>query len=212
LLEAGVTLVEVGSPQTTAQYEQLRQEAVRRSAGTQDPLAAERLIRTSLLLPASPDMLQALDLPARTIEKSLSGTEAGAKPASNEAPWRLVALALMEYRRGRLAAAAQWCQSLPAADTNSARIAAIRLIQAMSCQQLGQKEEAASALEQAGELIGAKYHTGLTAGRGPDGYWFDWAMAGILQREADGLIKPQPIPDRTPGGSDAGLSPPGRPL
>jgi hypothetical protein len=192
LLEAGVTLVEVGNPPAAAQYEQLRQEAIRRPAGTRDPLAAERLIRTSLLLPANQETLQALDLPAQTVEESLSSSDAGANSSSGDAPWRWVALALMEYRRGHWAEAAQRCQSLPSADTNPARIAAVRLIHAMAWQRLGKSGEAVAELKQGREWVEAKFHTGLTAGLNSEGAWFDWAMVQILLREADGVIKSAP--------------------
>jgi hypothetical protein len=193
LLEAGATLVEIGNPQAAAQYEQLRQEAIRRGAGTADPLAAERLIRTSLLLPASQETLQALDLPAQTVAISLSNTQSGAISASGEAPWRWVALALMEYRRGRWAEAVQRCQSLPSADANPARLAAVRLIRAMSWQALGKSGEAVAELQQGRELVEAKFHTGLTAGRNSEGYWFDWAMVQILLREAERAIQSAPL-------------------
>jgi hypothetical protein len=192
LLEAGVVLVEIGNPQAGVRYEQIRQEAIRRAAGTPDPLAAERLIRTSLLLPANQETLQSLDLPAQTVDKSLSSGDPTANSSSGEAPWRWVALALMEYRRGNGAGAAQRCRSLPSADTNPARIAAVRLILAMSSHSLGKSSEAVAELQQARELVETKFHTGLTAGRGSEGYWFDWAMVQILQREADGLIKTAP--------------------
>jgi len=192
LLEAGATLVEIGSPQADAQYEQFRQEAIRRSAGTQDPLAAERLIRASLLLPANPATLQSLDLPAQTVEKSLSGSEPGANSSGGEAPWRWVSLALMEYRRGHWAEAGQRCESLPSADTNPARIAAVRLISAMTSQNLGTTGKAVAELKQAREWVEAKFHIGLTAGRESEGYWFDWAMVQILLREADATIKSAP--------------------
>jgi hypothetical protein len=192
LLEAGDTLVEIGDPATRAQYEQFRQEAIRRSADTAEPLAAERLIRASLLLPANQDTVESLDLPARTVENSFSSSAPGVNSSNGEAPWRWVALALMEYRRGHWAEAVQRCQSFPAADTNPARIAAIRLILAMSWQGLGKSGEAVSELQRGRELTEAKFHTALTAGRESEGYWFDWAMVQILLREASGLIQSAP--------------------
>ena len=102
LLGVGVCLVESGNPHANMQYDQFRGEAIRRSASTSDPLAAERLIRSSLLRPANQEVLQSLDLPAQTVEKSLSSSEPGANSSSGEGPWRLVSLALLDYRRGLL--------------------------------------------------------------------------------------------------------------
>jgi hypothetical protein len=192
LLEAGVTLIELGKPEAAGRYEQLRQEAIRRAAGTQDPLAAERLIRTSLIVPASQETLQLLNQPAQTVEKSLSNGDPGANSRGDEAQWRRVALALIEYRRGHWTVAAQRCQSLPSADTNPARIAAVRLILAMSWQNLGKPAEAVAELKQGREMVEAKFHAGLAAGRGGADYWFDWAADQILLREAVGRIQSAP--------------------
>jgi hypothetical protein len=192
LLVAGVALVETGDQDTRAQYEEFRREAIRRSASATDPLTAERLIRSSLLLPADQQILQSLDLPAQTVEKSLSGSNPDANSSSGEAPWRLVSLALLDYRRSLWAKAAERCQSLPSTDTNAARIATVRLVLAVCSQRLGKSGEAAAQLQQARELVEAKFRTRLTAGGDSDGYWFDWVMARILLREASGLIQNAP--------------------
>lgn len=47
-------------------------------------------------------------------------------------------------------------------------------------------------MKQGRELVEAKFHSGLSAGSDEDGYWFDWAMAQVLLREAAGLIKTKP--------------------
>ena len=62
----------------------------------------------------------------------------------------------------------------------------------MSFQRLGRTREAAAELKPARELVEAKFHAGLTAGSDTDGYWFDWAMAQILLREANGLVRTVP--------------------
>jgi hypothetical protein len=41
-------------------------------------------------------------------------------------------------------------------------------------------------------LVEARFHAGLNAGGDPDGYWFDWAIAQILLREATGLVQHAP--------------------
>jgi serine/threonine protein kinase len=192
LLEAGVCLVESGNQHNSAPYEQFRREAIGRSASTTDPLAAERLIRSSLLLPADPQTLQSNELAARTVEKSLSDSNPGANSSSGEAPWRLVALALLDFRRGLWPRAAERCQSVLAADPNPARIATVRVILAACFQRLGKSGEAVAQLKQGRELVEGKFHAGLAAGGDSDGYWFDWAIAQILLREAAGLIQSAP--------------------
>jgi hypothetical protein len=175
-----------------AEYGHFRDEAIRRGAGVKDPLAAERLLRSSLLLPTDPATLQSLDLPAQTVEKSLSSAGSGTNSNSEEAPWRLVSLALLDYRRGRWAEAVPRCQALASADTNPARLATARLILALSQLRLGQPAAAAEPLQQARESVEARFRAGLTAGSGAEGYWFEWAIAQILLREATGLTKSVP--------------------
>ena len=111
-LAAGSALVEAGPEPASAPYEQFRQAAIRRFAGATNALAAERLLRATLLRPAHPDVLRSLDSPAQIVVKSLSGSGTNAS-SGGEAPWRGVALALLEYRQSRWAAAAERCQSLP---------------------------------------------------------------------------------------------------
>ena len=62
----------------------------------------------------------------------------------------------------------------------------------MSRQHLGKTAEAVAELKQGRESVEAKFHTGLTPGSMEEGFWFDWAMAQILLREAGETIKSAP--------------------
>jgi hypothetical protein len=62
----------------------------------------------------------------------------------------------------------------------------------MSCQQLGQTDEARSELTQARSMIEDKFKKGLDRGTGVQGFWFDWLFARILLREATALIEGTP--------------------
>ncbi len=188
-LEEGASLVEAGDAQGLSSYERMRQQAILRFSSARDSLIAERLIRGSLLLaPTNSDILQSLQAPYLAVVKSLSesGTETNASPG--EGPWRVVAAALMEYRQGHYAQAAGRCQSLPLTDTNLARTAMARVIGALCEQRLGNSAQAQTELKMGRELIEAKFRAGLTAGNLAEGYWFDWAAARILMREAAGRI------------------------
>jgi hypothetical protein len=59
----------------------------------------------------------------------------------------------------------------------------------MSCQHLGQTDEARSELTQARSMIEDKFKNGLDRGTGVQGFWFDWIFARILLREAMVLIE-----------------------
>jgi serine/threonine protein kinase len=183
----GVGMVESGEAQDLSSYERMRQQAMALYSNTLDPLVAERLIRGSLLLPpTNSDMLQKLQTPYQAMVRSLSEAGTDTNASQGEGPWRLAAAALMEYRLGRCAPAAQRCRSSPSNDTNLARVAMTRVIQALCEQRLGNTAQAQSDLMQGRALIEAKFRAGLTPGNLTEGFWFDWVAARILMREAMG--------------------------
>jgi serine/threonine protein kinase len=186
-LEAGVSILEGGNDSHA--YEDFRQIAIERSASTTDPLAAERLLRAALLLPAPIEAQQALEAPARVVEASLHGTITNTGFVG-DAPWRPVALALMDLRCGRSQAAIERCQNLLASDTNNpARTACVGVILTLSTQHIGNVNEARRLVQPAREAIETRFSKGLTAGNEQEGFWFDWAMAQVLLREWEGAAK-----------------------
>ena len=186
-LEAGVSILEGGNDSHA--YEDFRQIAIERSASTTDPLAAERLLRATLLLPAPLEAQQALEAPARVVEASLHGTITNTGFVG-DAPWRPVALALMDMRCGRSQAAIERCQNLLASDTNNpARTACVGVILTLSSQHIGNVNEARRLVQPAREAIETRFSKGLTAGNEQEGFWFDWAMAQVLLREWEGAAK-----------------------
>ena len=103
LLEAAAPLIEIADQD---RYEHFRTEAIRRFAGTTNLVAAERVIRASLLMPANQATMNSLSLLAEMVAKSLAGTASNTAPGSLDAPWKPIALALLEYRQGHWAEAA----------------------------------------------------------------------------------------------------------
>ncbi len=176
-----------------SRYEKFRQTAIKRLAGTTDPIFAERLVKVSLLLPAGSNFMAALAPAADFAAKSFSATNLPVEAWM--LPWRCVPLALWEYRRGSLARAAAWGhRCLEYADQNGSRNAAAWAILAMTSQQLHQDAGARSQLSQATTLIEAKFKSGLDLGNGNQGFWFDWVLARILSREAAALVLGAPLP------------------
>jgi len=181
-------LIELGD---TDGYERFRQTAVARVADAAYPFA-DRIIKISLLLPADEKMLKALEPLAEEEAKSFT-TNVNADGDVFLAAWRSVSLALMEYRRGDYTRAAAWCRRcLDYPEYNAPRAATARVILAMSCQQLGQTDEARSELAQARSMIEDKFKNGLDRGTGVQGFWFDWIFARILLGEATALIEGTP--------------------
>ena len=93
----------------------------------------------------------------------------------------------MEYRLGQFSkAVADYQKELDFGPFNgqASRDSAVRVILAMSLQQLGRVPEAKSQLTQARETIQqVQKHSD-----GHSGSWFDWSIARILLREAEQTI------------------------
>ena len=183
-LEHGPALIELGD---TNAYGQFRQEAIARFAASPGPFA-DRIVKISLLLPASSRILESLIPLAESTAKS--ETEADASGDVFSAAWRSVSLALLEYRRGNYTGAAEWCRRcLACPQYNAPRAATARAILAMSDHHLARTDEARSELLASREIIESKFRSGLDRGTPVQGFWFDWAFARILLREATALIE-----------------------
>ena len=191
-LRRGPALVELGDVNG---YDRFRQEAILRFAGTTNPVAAERIVKVSQLLPADNKTMRALAPLAEVSAKafgSVANNDTNAE-AVFQAAWGSISVALMEYRRGNYAGAREWCRRcLAYPGDNPPRVATARVILAMSCHQLGQTEEAASELAHGQESIQGKFNDGLDLGSALHGFWFDWVFARILLSEATTLIEPRP--------------------
>ena len=108
------------------------------------------------------------------------------------AAWRSVSLALLEYRSGHYARAADLCQQcLNYPEYIAPRTATAHTILALSNQRLGKTQAARSELGLAREIIDTKFKNELDRGTPIQGFWFDWVFAQILLKEAK-------RPDRIP--------------
>ncbi|HXR49241.1 MAG TPA: protein kinase [Candidatus Limnocylindrales bacterium] len=176
-------------------YERFRQEAIARFASTSHSVAAERVVKICLLLPADPKTMNALTRLAELAAKSFGSVAPDHTNAETvfQAAWGSLSLALMEYRQGNYARAEEWCRRcLAYPGDNPPRVAAARVILAMSCHQLSQNQEAATQLAQGRESIETRFDDGLDLGSAEHGFWFDWVFARILLREATALIETAP--------------------
>jgi len=192
LLRLGPALLEMGDVQG---YEHFRQAAIARFASTPYPVAAERVVKISLLRPADPNTINALTPLAELAAKSFANVAPGNTNAETvfQAAWGSLSLALMEYRQGNYAKAEDWCRHcLAYPGDNPPRVAAARVILAMACRQLGQRQEATRQLAQARENIKTKFGDELDPGSAEHGFWFDWVFARILLREATALVETAP--------------------
>jgi serine/threonine protein kinase len=181
LLMVAPTLVEIGD---LADYEKIRQLAIARFGKSKNPVAAEQILKISLIRPAGPDTLQALEPLAHVAEASLTNV-----PRQNLTTWRGTALALLAYRQGRYEEALQWCRRASNLDPGiPSREAVGGVIQAMAEWQLGQKTVARADFEKARKLVEDGFKRPLKYSANEGGFWHDWLNARILLREAGALF------------------------
>jgi eukaryotic-like serine/threonine-protein kinase len=182
-LECGPAVIETGD---TNRYEQFRETAIARFGGTTYRVA-DRIVKISLLLPASPQTLASLVPLADVAAKSLADADSASDVF--QAAWRSVSLALWSYRQGDFPGAIHYSRRCLAYPENiGPRTATAHLILALSHHQLGHPGEATSELIQGRDLVDGKFRSGLDRGSPMQGFWFDWVFARILLREATALV------------------------
>jgi len=185
-LRCGPALIERGD---LAGYEQFRRAAIARFSAAAYPFS-DRIVKISLLLPANEPFIASLVPMTEAASQSLSAN-VNSESDIFLAAWQSVSLGLFEYRRGNYARAAGWCERcLNYPEHIAPRTATAQIILAMSNQQLGKASEARSELRQAREIIEDKFRSSLDPGTPTQGFWFDWAFARILLREATKLVPP----------------------
>ena len=184
-LERGPVLIELGDMPA---YERFRREAIARFASTSMPFA-DRIVKISLLTPADERLLDSLEPFVEITTRAMADAEAAGQ--AFETGWRAMSLALFEYRRGDLARATAHCRkSLASPDTNAPRTATVRAIFAMVLTRQGEHVAARAELAQSEDLILAKLRGRPDRGTPVQGFWFDWAFARIVLREAQAVVGP----------------------
>jgi serine/threonine protein kinase len=184
-LRAGPALLEIGD---VAGYDQFRQEAIVRFSAGPCPFA-DRVVKISLLSPANPRLLAEMDGLAKAAADGLATAEAAGDVFT--AAWRTLAMGLLEYRRGNYAEALRCSQRcLDCHEVNAPRTATAKVILAMAHFQMGRGVEAQATLAQARARVESKARAPADRGSPINGFWFDWAFARVLLREAGTLIGP----------------------
>jgi serine/threonine protein kinase len=185
-LGCGVCLAQSGAAD---RYDRFRQAALSRFISITNPVAAERIVKISLLESPSKDAVESLAPLARVAESSFATTASHDTEADFRAAWGSVSLALWEYRRGHYAQSIEWAKNcLACPESNAPRAAAAHVELALALFKTSHKEEALRELNQGRQSIEDKFNEGLESGSAAQGFWFDWVFARILLREATGLI------------------------
>jgi hypothetical protein len=184
-LECGPCFIELND---LAGYERFRRAAIARYAGTTRP-AADRILKISLLMSADAELMKSLEPVAATTLQTFDQVENGMPSDHFRAAWQCVSLALLEYRRGNFQSAATWCRRcLAYPEVVAPRATTARIILAMADWRLGNAAAAREELATAREALEGPFREGLFRGSAPNGFWFDWIFARILEREADGVM------------------------
>jgi len=189
LLTAAPLLVEAGDLEG---YERVRRLALDRLTGTSNAAAAEQFLKTSLLVPADPELMQALEPFARLVAKSLVNYN----PRENDgryyrASWRALALGLWEYRRGNYTACLEWLQKgSDYPDQSVSSVAGAHSIRSMVRYQLGDITAARTEFNAGKAMTEEYFNKKLELGTEKEGRLAGWIMNAIFLREAERVLRP----------------------
>jgi tetratricopeptide (TPR) repeat protein len=176
LQAASAAILDAGDTET---YTALCRKALKQFGGTNDPVAAERVAKTCLLVPPSAE-----DLPRITALAETAVTRGKDQGAYN---WFLLVRGMAAYRVGDWEATLDWCgRSRKLRPGNQYAVPLNLLLEAMAHQKLGHTEPAREALAKAARLIGN--HKAELPGGGKI-VEHDWLNSEIIRKEAETLLK-----------------------
>jgi len=196
-LKLAVALLKVGDRHG---YEQLRQTDIASFPPASDATAYS-IVEIGLLQPPDPQMLQSLTTNAEMFATRFPTKDEMRPTPPFGAQWS-AALALLEYRSGRLSNAISWGQRCEGYSVfNAPIITSVLVINSMSNWKLDNYWNALADWTEACELIQAKSKTGMDLGtplsavfpaasapEDIEGTWFDWVAAGFLMDECNEVI------------------------
>jgi hypothetical protein len=195
LLRTGPTLLLAGS---VTNYHQFVRETIARFASTRNPVAAEQVIKISLIVPTDAVTIKSLEPLANVMEQSIIVQNSSTNEEVYMLAWRALGLTLFDYRRGDYTNAIVWGRKcLGYSDSRPTCIAMSHLILAMAFSQIHQLVDARSELILGRGLVAPKFPNGLQRITDPGsetaGLWHDWIMARILLQEATTSVESAPM-------------------
>jgi serine/threonine protein kinase len=199
LLLAAPLLVEAGD---LAGYDRIRRMELTRLAGTTNLIAAEHLVKTSLLVPADSSTMKMLDPLAKLLADSLASKDPQKNDASFYAAWRTIALALWEFRQGNFTTASDWLDKCAGYPGQAASCIATRhILLGWTLIKLGKTDKADAELSLGREMVENHFNKKLELGDNKSGQLQGWLMARIFLREAEKLVQnPARSTQRFPAG------------
>lgn len=176
-------------------YHRFIHSIIARFSDTKNPVAAEEVVKSSILLPLDQKTVQSLEPLARVLENSFAGAPPNSPAGIHLSAWRAFALAGFEYRRGDFPDAIAWGEKdLAFQDVTLARLVSCHAILAMAYEKAGQDGQARAELAAARTLTGPTSLDGLKNGlplrlRQKSSSWNDWVDGLLLLKEADSEIE-----------------------
>ncbi len=181
----GVVLAESGAREP---YRDFCRAALDHFATIDNGDAAGRIIKTLILLPPPPELMDGLrpliDLNRRHWER-IEEAHPDYRPG-----WEVIPLALADLRQGALGNSAARCdRMLLQRGQAAALLQTSQLIRALARHRQNRDPRAREWLATARTEIENRFAAGIERGRQGDGYWFDWLFARVLLREAQAEIE-----------------------
>ena len=178
----GVCLDETGG---AVHYDRFRQAALAQFFTARNAVAAERILKISMLQSPGRRVMATLAPLALVAENSFANPDPHDPADLARAAWGSVSLALWENRQGRYDKSIQWARRcLACPGSNAPREAAAHIELALALYQTGATEEAVKELSLGRRSVEDIFRRDLEPGNGNVGFWFDWAFARILLGEA----------------------------
>lgn len=169
-------------------YEELRQRAVERFGTTSDPVVSDEVVKTCMIKPAPPELIERINPLVKAMESHLPWDREDL-PHENMEAWQMLSLALDSYRKADFPRAESWARRcLRHPNVIESRVVAVRCVLAMALHRAGHPADARNELEEARIAVNAYFQQPFKTEWAESGYWFDWVIARILIKEADGVL------------------------
>lgn len=171
-------------------YEELREMAAARFPTTTEPVIADEVVKTCLIMPAPPELLAKLAPLIRTMEENLPWERVDAPNEVMES-WQTFSLCLAKYRNNDLENAERWARRcLLHPNRTESRNAAALAVLAMTQHRQGHPNAARGVLAAARAKVEDHFREPyqVQIEWTESGYWFDWVIARLLLREAEHLL------------------------
>jgi hypothetical protein len=175
----GTVLVEAGNRD---RYNQFCLEACASAVANSHGDAAQRVMKSCLLLPANNQLIGAMTPLSKQAESFTIKKEWNV--------WFSIPMGLWKYRCDDYSQANYWCQRGISVPPPPPCNVAVRSILAMSLFRQHRTTEARQELAQAKGIFDNNVKNGIPIGDNSSGKWYDWVFARILLREAQAMITP----------------------